>query len=503
MPNRLKTALLVGMGVLAGALLAWVVLGASRKSPPMASVASEKPPHRRILYWANPMNPSIHSAHPMKDNMGMAYTPVYAPSPQQGAPAKRRIKYWANPMNPSIHADHPMKDSMGMAYTPVYAAGPGAAARGVAVNGRLQQSLGVHLVPVRFRQMSHVIRTFGVLALDQNRVYSINPHFSGWAERLDVRAVGDPVRRGQVLAKIYSPALYSAEQEYLVARGERGLDGERKLEAAGAARLHLLGLSRADMQALQKQGRATRDFPVTAPTSGVVTSLRIHQGGYVSPQHNLMEIANLDRVWSNVAIYTSQLPWIHVGERVVLTLPAYPGRVWTGRVRFLYPTLNARSRTVTARLSFPAKGGILKPGMYAEASVQARARKELAVPASAVLRTQSGSYVMIGRPQGHFLPVQVDLGAESGGWIAVTRGLRVGETVVDNAQFLLYSESQFQSVQARMLPATRGAQNRTQNQLPSSPRTLAKPSGRPAAKPRSNANSMAGMVMGPGGHGHD
>jgi Cu(I)/Ag(I) efflux system membrane fusion protein len=231
-----------------------------------------------------------------------------------------------------------------------------------------------------------------------------------------------------------------------------------------------------------------------------VTVLHVHQGGYISPRHDLMEIANLDRVWANVAVYSSQLPWVHVGDRVRLVLPAFPGRTWMGRLRFLYPTLNSKSRTVTARLSFPAGHGLLRPGMYAEATLIAKAAKTLAVPASAVLRSHEGDFVIIGRSEGHFLPVQVRLGAESRGWIAITRGLKSGQAVVDNAQFLLYSESQFQSVKARMLPAVRSGQAGHKG-----PQGAAGTSYRPALqKPGSPANpkAMSGMVMGPGG-GHD
>ncbi|RRN82513.1 MAG: biotin/lipoyl-binding protein, partial [Acidithiobacillus ferrooxidans] len=133
---------------------------------------------------------------------------------QEGTPKGRHILYWAAPMNPKIHSDHPMKDSMGMAYIPVYASSPNAQkASGLSIDPRLAQNLGVRLVDVQRRPMGQAIHTVGTVAVDENRVYSVNPRFSGWVTRLNVRAVGDPVRRGQVLAEIYSPELYSAQQE--------------------------------------------------------------------------------------------------------------------------------------------------------------------------------------------------------------------------------------------------------------------------------------------------
>ena len=456
MANKWRGFLLAGAGMAVAAGAIWYVSAPSTKASPAAASAprSMAKAKRRILYWANPMNPSIHSDHPMKDNMGMAYTPVYAPRAQtQARHAKRRILYWANPMNPSIHSDHPMKDSMGMAYTPVYAPSVKATSHpGLAINPRLRQSLGVRLVSVRLRPMGRPIHTVGTVVVDDNRVYAIDPRFSGWVERLHARAVGDPVRSGEVLAWVYAPVLYAAEREYFIARAVRGIAGNARLRLAARARLRLFGLTRADIRALDRRGRPLRDVPVTAPVSGVVQRLGVHQGGHISPRHDFMRIANLERVWVNVAIYGSQLPWVRVGDPVRLTLPAYPGRAWAGHVTFLYPTLDPKTRTVTARLSVPTSGGLLRPGMYAQATVLTRPRQALAVPASAILRTRRGDFVMIGSGRGHFVPVQVVLGPSSRGWTVIRRGLTAGEKVVDAAQFLLYSESQFQAVQARMLP---------------------------------------------------
>ncbi|MEB8522383.1 efflux RND transporter periplasmic adaptor subunit, partial [Acidithiobacillus ferriphilus] len=230
---------------------------------------------------------------------------------------------------------------------------------------------------------------------------------------LNVRAVGDPVQRGQVLAEIYSPELYSAQQEYLIARRQGGAMEGPALLAAARAKLRLLGMPEGQIAALARRGTAERDVPLMAPASGVVETLNVRQGGYISPQTNLYEIANLDRVWVNVALYSHQLPWVRIGNPVRLHLPAYPGKTWEGRLSFLYPTLDPKSRTVTARLSFPNPGGNLRPGTYADATVLASPEETLAVPSSAVLRTTQGDYVMLGEDNGHFLPVQVALGPEA------------------------------------------------------------------------------------------
>ncbi len=394
----------------------------------------------------------------------------------KNTPKGRHILYWAAPMDPKIHSDHPMKDSMGMPYIPVYASSPSAQkASGLSIDPRLAQNLGVRLVDVQRRPMGHAIHTVGTVAVDENRVYSVNPRFSGWVTRLNVRAVGDPVQRGQVLAEVYSPELYSAQQEYLIARRQDGTTEDPALLAAARAKLRRLGMPQGQIAALARRGTAARDVPLLAPASGVVEALDVHQGGYVSPQTNVYAIANLDRIWVNVALYTHQLPWVRIGDPVRLRLPAYPGTSWEGRLSFLYPTLDPKNRTVTARLSIPNPGGTLRPGTYADATVLAGAQKALAVPSSAVLHTAQGDYVMLGEGQGHFLPVEVALGAEADGWVAIDQGLKTGDRVVESAQFLLYSESQFQSVKARML----------------------------GGNTASTRSAMAGMNMGPGGQSHD
>ncbi|QFG79216.1 efflux RND transporter periplasmic adaptor subunit [Acidithiobacillus sp. 'AMD consortium'] len=453
--------------------------------------------------------------------------PAAAPSANSTAthspkstPKGRHILYWAAPMDPKIHSDHPMKDSMGMPYIPVYASSPSAQkASGLSIDPRLAQNLGVRLVDVQHRQMGHAIHTVGTVAMDENRVYSVTPRFSGWVTRLNVRAVGDPVQRGQVLAEVYSPELYSAQQEYLIARRQGGTTEDPALLAAARAKLRRLGMPEDQIAALARHGTAERDVPLLAPASGVVETLDVRQGGYVSPQTNLYEIANLDRVWVNVALYSYQLPWVRIGNPVRLHLPAYPGKSWEGRLNFLYPTLDPKNRTVTARLSFPNPGGNLRPGMYADATILASPEETLAVPSSAVLRTAQGDYVMLGESNGHFLPVEVALGAEADGWIAIDKGLKAGDRVVESAQFLLYSESQFQSVKARMLggntaptksamPGSGNSRSQnsglTQGREPPAPAAPAGDAGAPPTPPASSGpGAMAGMNMDQGGQSHD
>ncbi len=501
--------LLAGAGAGAG-LTRW--LAPAPKAPRAAVVAAAEkspasaPTERRVLYWANPMNSSIHSDHPMKDNMGMDYVAVYA-SAAAPAPAQRRVLYWASPMNPAIHSDHPMKDNMGMDYVPVYAQAPsGARDDGLRIDARQAQNLGVRLVATQTRTLGQAMHTVGIVAQDQNRVDALTARFAGWVVHLRVRAVGDPVRRGQVLAEIYSPELYSAQQDDLIALRGQGTQGGEQILAAARERLRLLGMPEAALTTVERTGKPLREIPVLAPQSGVVTALAIRQGSYVSPQAELFEIANLQRVWVNVALYDYQLPWVRVGDAVRLRLQAYPGKTWKGRLSFLYPTVDPRTRTVTARLSFANTDGDLRPGMFADATVLGHALSTLAVPSSAVLRTQEGDYVMLAQRQGHFLPVQVALGPQADGWAAIAKGLKAGDRVVESAQFLLYSESQFQSVKARMLGGNTSLDAAPPGGTAPGMSIPGEAQGRAVAPPvlaPAAAGSMAGMNMTATGDSHD
>lgn len=430
----------------------------------------------------------------------------------------KRVLYWADPMNPHIHADHFTKDSMGMAYLPVYASGSAQKnSGGVRIDPRLTQNLGVRLTTAVMRPMGHAIHSVGTVQVDQNRVRTITPRVSGWIERLNVRAVGDAIHPGEVLAEVYSPELYSAQREYLIARQQHGAPGGSALMAAAKERLRLFGMPQSAMATLERTGKPLRDIPVVATESGVVTALNVRQGGFVSSKSTFYEIANLDRVWVNIAIYANQLPWVAIGNAVQIDAPAYPGKTWKGRLNFLYPTVDPQTRTITARVSFSNPGDVLRPGMFANATLLAGSHTALAVPSNAVLQTPEGNYAILAHGHGHFLPVQVALGPQADGWVEIRKGLKAGDKVVESAQFLLYSESQFQSVKARMLGSdTTPKQGAMTEPAPLSQNRSAPPrsTAAPAAANAKNASgdekasgvqgdAMSGMDMTPAGARRD
>jgi Cu(I)/Ag(I) efflux system membrane fusion protein len=382
------------------------------------------------------------------------------PTAQPDSP--RKILYYRNPMNPQVTADKPSKDSMGMDYIPVYADAENTGAdSGIRIDPRLVQNLGVRTGIVEKRAFSRSVRTVGTVLIDERGVSAFSPKVSGWLERLHAKAVGDVVERGQPLAEIYSPELLSAQEEYRIA-----VQASRKLLGAGDAAMHhetqdlvqaarerlrLLDIPAADIAALTQGKPAQRTVSLRAPYRGIVTELDVREGASVTPEMRLFTLADLSRIWVNVEVYANQLPWVKVGDPVELTLAFVPGRRWQGRIDYLYPTLNPQSRTVTARLLFDNPDGVLRPGMYANATIGAAERSTvLAVPREAVLRTGTQDSVILALGEGRFQPVMVHVGAENDDFVEIIDGLQAGQKIVLSGQFLLDAEANFQGAGARM-----------------------------------------------------
>ncbi|MHB1287170.1 MAG: efflux RND transporter periplasmic adaptor subunit [Leptospirales bacterium] len=448
----ISLALLLGMGIGAGAAH-WMrpAQEASRKTPEESGGKTK----RKILYWRNPMDASIHADHPMKDNMGMDYLPVYATSAASPKNPERRILYWRNPMDASIHADHPMKDNMGMDYLPVYATPAASSGTSVQVNPGIRQTLGIRTATVVQRTFTRTIRTAATVVFDEHRLRVITIRFSGWIRDLAVRSVGDPVRKGEIIAWIYSPELASSETEAGIALQALNSSPEspdnRKIWKAALQRLHLLGVPDTEIERLKRTGKPRSVIPVLSLYSGVVTSIPARIGAFVSPEQPLMTLADPTRVWVNVSLYSPDLAWVRTGDPVILHHPSMPSRLYRGKLEFVNPELEKTSRTLRARVVVRNPDGFLKPGMYLEAVLHPDPHPNvLMIPREALIRTGTKTVVITEVGQGGFRPVRVTVGARSPHWIEVVSGLSEGDRVVVSGQFLLDAESRFENVSDRM-----------------------------------------------------
>ena len=374
-------------------------------------------------------------------------------------------------MDPNYIRNEPGKDSMGMDLVPVYEdGGPGG---GIAVDPVVQQSMGVRTAEVVVRDLSRSLRAVGLVAFDETRQYAVNSKIEGWIERLHVNQTGQPVRKGQPLLEIYSPDLVAAQQEYLLALQhskhqaaspfpEIAEGGKRLLEAA-RSRLRYWDISDAQIDQLEQTRQVRRTLTLYSPYGGIVTMKRALQGMRVMAGEELLQIADLSRVWVTAEIYEQDVPWVKVGQHARVELAYAPGKALEGTVDYIYPYLAGETRTVRARIVFANPGLELKPDMYANVQIATESiRGVLAIPADAVLRSGAGAVVFVARGDGRFDPRPVETGAGGDdGYVQIRSGLMAGEKVVTSAQFMLDSESKLreaiQKMTAPQAPATPAA----------------------------------------------
>jgi Cu(I)/Ag(I) efflux system membrane fusion protein/cobalt-zinc-cadmium efflux system membrane fusion protein len=430
---------------------------------------------RKVKYWVSPMDPKYRSDKPGKDPMGMDLVPVYeaappaAPPPTVAAPPERKIKYWISPMDPGYVSDKPGKAPCGMDLVPVYET-VGEAPGTIAVSPTTVQSMGVRTAKVEVRPLSRVTLAVGLVTFDERSLSQINTKINGWVDRLYVNATGDPVRRGQTLLSIYSPELVSAQEEYLLAlKNQKVLEkspfpdfreGARRLVAASRQRLAYWDITAGQIADLERTGRVKKHLALTSPANGIVTKRLVTQGQYVQAGMPLLEVADLSTIWVDAEIYQYELPWIEVGQPVIMTLQYLPGESFRGRIDYIYPYLQGTTRTVKVRLRFPNPGLKLKPEMFAQVKIESPVVHEaVVVPSEAVLNTGLKQHVFIALGGGRFEPREVKLGVEGeGGVREVLSGLKGGEDVVISAQFMLDSESRFREAVQMMMPGMPGMQ---------------------------------------------
>jgi membrane fusion protein, copper/silver efflux system len=450
------------MGLLIPALIAAALIGSFLPGPQHTAIdIAATAPERTPLYYQDPSGKPDYSPTPKKDAEGRDYVPVYdepgeapaTPSPAAAPDRERKILYYRNPMGLPDTSPVPKKDSMAMDYIPVYAnEGSGTVPGTVAISPERIQMLGVRTEAASLRSMARTVRAVGTVAADERRIGVVNPKFEGWIEQLRVSTTGQAVRRGEALLEVYSPDLVLAQREYLVARSAAAemaqadpmaRDNAKAIAAAALSRLKNWDISADQLARLQRTGTATRTLTLTAPISGIVMDKPALQGLHFGAGDMLYRIVDLSTVWLLADVFEQDLAQIRPGQSANITVQAYPGRVFEGRVAFVYPTVNAQTRTAKVRIEVPNADLLLKTDMYATVEIAAPAESAtvLAVPDSAVLDTGTRQTVLVDRGEGRFEPRAVKLGNRGSGYVAVLEGLRDGDKVVTGANFLIDAES--------------------------------------------------------------
>jgi len=315
---------------------------------------------------------------------------------------------------------------------------------------RDQRRIGVTFAEVLAGPLQREVRTVAQVTYDETRVSSVALKVDGWVERLFVDATGQPVHRGEPLLELYSPMLVSAEQDFLVARRlvadvDSGTGsaqaGARDLLTSTRRRLQYWDVPAAEVTRLETSGTIQRTVTFMTPTSGVVVEKSVLEGQRVMAGDPLYRIADLSRVWLEGEVFERDLQDARVGLEVTAEFPALPGIRRTGRISYLYPTLNPETRTGRIRVELANPDLALKPGMYATIWFRAPTRRVLSIPRAAVLVTGERNLVFIKDTGGMLTPRQVTLGAATSDRIEILSGLTAGEQVVASGTFLLDAES--------------------------------------------------------------
>src|SRR5688572_28949598 len=433
------------------------------------------PPHEREfvptisaeggVYWTCPMHPQIHLDAPGDCPIcGMKL--VKRVQPPSEAEVDREVLYWYDPMRPDVHFEKPGKSPfMDMQLVPKYAsarAGAGQQSPIIEIDPRMAQNLGMRTALVTRGAVALTLNAVGSVMVDETRIFAIESRAAGWVERLHVRAEGQPVTYGQAVASIYSPDLYAAQSELALA----AKSGDQALIDAARQRLALLGVSASQIEQVIRRGEAPRQVAVIAPSDGVITELNVREGQQVAPGMPLMRIADLSRVWITIELPETQAGLIRAGEKATARLRGIPGKTFSGEVEYVYPRLEASTRTVSARIAFENPKGELKPGMYADVSLEQAShdgqdgdqQKALLVPSEAIIRTGTRTVVIVEESAGRYRPAVVELGPERQEQTVVLAGLREGERVVVSGQFLIDSEASLQGAFDRLGSVPAGEQ---------------------------------------------
>ncbi len=372
----------------------------------------------------------------------------------QGAEPSRRILYYRNPMGLADTSPVPKKDSMGMDYIPVYEGDEPDGPQVKISLGKLQK-LGVRAEVAASREMRRTIRAVGTVVPSERTLHVVSPRFEGWVTRLYVNTTGATVKRGQPLLEVYSPDLVSAQEEYraawqsLQAMGRANDDSRANMQAlvdGSLQRLRNWEIADAEIDSLRTGGPVRTSMVLRSRVDGIVMKRMAVDGMRFMPGETLFEIADLSHVWLMASVFEQDLGLVRTGQPATASFTAYPGRTFDGELTFVYPTVEAATRTGQVRIELPNATGLLKPDLYGTVNVDAGlATAAVAIPESAVLDSGTRQAVLIELGGGVFEPREITLGLRGDGYVEVLKGIEEGERVVVNGNFLIDAESNFKA----------------------------------------------------------
>ncbi len=403
---------------------------------------------------------------------------------EAGDSMERKVLYWRAPMDPNYISERPGTSPMGMDLVPVYAdAEQSGSAHTIRIDPVTIQNMGIRTTVVKRGPLVKTIRTVGRVDYDEQLVTFIDTKFNGWIETLYADETGRHIEKGERLFDVYSPELYAAQEEYLAAVRNLPLleassfaparEEAVKLVEAAVTKLRYLDVSDEQIETLRETGKVEKTLTIHSPARGIVTEKMALEGMYVKPGMRLFTIADLSRVWVYVDIYEYQLPWIRSGQPATMTLPYVPGREFVGKIVYIYPYLEERTRVIKVRLEFENPDLELKPGMYANIRLESELQRDaILVPRESYIDSGTRQVIFVVRGMGKFTPRDIQGGVEAeDGMVEVLYGLDEGEVVVTSGQFMLDAESKLKEAVAKMMEAERAM---TTKRSPASSMKMAK-----------------------------
>ncbi len=329
------------------------------------------------------------------------------------------------------------------------------------------QSIGIALGKVESKSVSSELRFYGSVQVDERRQAYVQTRFAGWIRKVYADATGNFIGKGQPLFTIYSPDLVSTEQEYLIAKknseslqrsGVSGVaSGAASLLSAAKERLLQWEVSPGEIEKLDQSGKPISDLTIYSPVSGYITDKKALPNMYVQPETMLYTVADLSDVWVLAQVFQSDAGKIKPGDSAEITVDAYPGRVFNGRVDYLLPQIDLNTRTLPVRLVFPNPGLKLRPGMYVNVRAKLPMGRQLVVPASSAFHSGTKNLLFVYQGEGSIEPREVEFGPQVGDQIVVSKGLKADEQIVTSANFLIDSEAQLQAAAGAFVPPPPGA----------------------------------------------
>jgi Cu(I)/Ag(I) efflux system membrane fusion protein/cobalt-zinc-cadmium efflux system membrane fusion protein len=329
------------------------------------------------------------------------------------------------------------------------------------------QSIGVQIGAAELRAVNDEVRFYGNVQADERRLGYVQTRFSGWIRKVYADATGEFVRKGQPLFTIYSPELVSTEQEYLLAKNNVGTLQQSSVQGVAAGASSLLDAAKqrllqwdippSEIEKLESTGKVITDLTINSPVSGYITEKNALPNMYAQPETRLYTIADLSDIWVYAQVFQSDAGKIKPGDPAEVTVDAYPGKIFRGRVDYLLPQVDIATRTLPVRLVFPNPGLNLRPGMYVNVMVGLPLGRQVVVPASAAFHSGTKNLLFVYRGNGHIEPREAEFGAQVGDRIVVLKGARAGDQVVTSANFLIDSEAQLQAAAGAFMPPPSGA----------------------------------------------